>query len=152
MTSRSAQRTSMAPVFSWMNRNGIEFMLISGTMAGQNARPLFDSWKKSPKREKRIQTLDSFFEQSNYLLQKYIFLNRFVFNEKNQWKCRWFFILLRQCLSLIIHAAKLHPPSKQYETLEFGNRSKRSFRLQSVLTCHVVSRGAILGNYCILLK
>ena len=77
----------------------------------------------------------------------YIFLNRFVFND--------FFLfstLLRQCLSLIINAAKLHPSSKQYETLEFGNRSKRSFRFQSVLTCHVVSKGAILGNYCILLK
>ena len=62
------------------------------------------------------------------------------------------FAMLRQCLSLIIHTAKLHPSSKQYETLEFGNRSKRSFRLQSVLTCHVVSKAAILGNYCILLN
>ena len=62
------------------------------------------------------------------------------------------FTLLRQCLSLIIHTAKLHPSSKQYETLEFGNRSKRSFRLQSILTCHVVSKAAILGNYCILLN
>ena len=81
----------------------------------------------------------------------YIFLNRFVFNEKISENVVDF-LLLRQCLSLIIHAAKLHPSSKQYETLEFGNRSKRSFRLQSVLTCHVVSKGAILGNYCILLK